>query len=116
LIRVSGLIVFYGTEGPLSFQTLAYRELPPGSRLAGEVKGRGCQHGLSIPLSASLRPTSVSGAFGRGGFGKALEDIRKARPELDGIVDVKVDSHFFSILGIYRRLCTEVTAQGFRSS
>jgi len=113
-IGMGGLVVFYRTQGPLSFRTLTPKELPPDATIMGEVRGRGCQHGLSVPLSAALRPTSLSGAYGDGGYLKALEDIRRNHPGLTGIVDVKVDLHLLSILGIYRRLCTEILALGFR--
>jgi hypothetical protein len=42
-----------------------------------------------------------------------MKDIQSRSSELDGIFDVKVDVHKFSILGIYRRECTEITARGF---
>ena len=114
LIRPGGLTVFYASEGPLSFATLTPGELPPGARDAGEVRGSSCQHGLSIPVTASIRPTTVSGAAGNGGYRKTLAGILKARPDLAGIYDVKVDVQTLSILGLYRRICTEVLARGFR--
>ena len=114
LINPGGLIVFYASEGPLSFQTLTPGELPPGARDAGEVRGRSCQYGLAIPVAASIRPTTVSGAAGNGGYDKTLASILKARPDLAGIYDVKVDVQTLSILGFYRRICTEILARGFR--
>jgi hypothetical protein len=114
LISPGGLILFYASEGPLSFQTLTPGELPAGSRDAGEVRGRSCQHGLAIPVAASLRPTTISGAAGNGGYNKTLTGIFKARPDLAGIYDVKVDVETLSILGFYRRICTEILARGFR--
>ena len=77
-------------------------------------EGNSCQHGLSIPVTASIRPTTVSGAAGNGGYNKTLAGILKARPDLAGIYDVKVDVHTISILGFYRRTCTEILARGFR--
>ncbi len=114
LIRPGGMTVFYNSEGPMSFVTPTPKDLPPGARDAGEVKGRTCQHGVSIPVTASFRPTTVSGAAGDGGYRKTLAAILKDRPDLAGIYDVKVDMHNLSILGFYRRLCTEVLARGFR--
>jgi hypothetical protein len=108
------MTIFYNSEGPLSFATPTPGEIPPGAQDAGEVRGRTCQHGLAIPVTASFRPTTVSGAAGDGGYRKTLAVILKARPDLAGIYDVKVDLHNLSILGFYRRLCTEVSARGFR--
>ena len=114
LVQPGGLLVFYSSEGPLSFTALTPGELPPQAHDAGEVKGRTCQHGLSIPITASLRSTTVSGAAGNGGYRKTLAAILKERPELAGVYDVKVDVQTLSILGFYRRTCTELTARGFR--
>lgn len=116
LISPGGMIVFYASEGPLSFSTLTPGELPPGARDAGEVRGRSCQHGLAIPVTASIRPTTVSGAAGNGGYDKTVASILKARPDLAGIYDVKVDVQTLGILGFYRRTCTEILARGFRLS
>lgn len=114
LMRPGGMTVFNISEGPLSFATPTPGDLPPGARDAGEVRGRTCQHGLSIPVTASFRPTTVSGAAGDGGYKKTLAAILKDRPDLAGVYDVKIDMHNLSILGFYRRLCTEVSARGFR--
>jgi hypothetical protein len=114
LISPGGLVLFYASEGPLSFATLTPGELPPGARDAGEVRGRSCQHGLAIPVSATIRPTTVSGAAGNGGYEKTVAAILKVRPDLAGIYDVKVDVHILGILGFYRRSCTEILARGFR--
>jgi hypothetical protein len=108
------MVVFYASEGPLSFETFTPGELPPGARDAGEVRGRTCQYGVAIPITASIRPTTVSGAAGNGGYKKTVAVMLKARPELAGIYDVKVDIHTLSILGFYRRTCTEILARGFR--
>jgi len=114
LISPGGLILLYASEGPLSFATLTPGDLPAGAKDAGEVTGRSCQHGLALPIAASVRATTVSGAVGNGGYDKTLAAIRKARPELAGIYDVKIDVQTLSILGFYRRICTEILARGFR--
>ena len=114
LMRVGGIMLFYDSQGPLSFVAATRRELPAGAVDIGEVKASACQHGLSIPLSLSLRATNVSGAAGRGGFDKAMGRLKAERPELRGVYDLKVDAHVTSVLRIWRRLCTEVTARGFK--
>jgi len=114
LIHPGGLLIFYSVQGPLSFMTMTPGDLPPGAKDAGEVQGRSCQYGLSIPVTLSLRPTTISGAAGDGGYRKTLAAIRKGRPDLAGIYDVKVDVQILSILGFYRRTCTEILARGFR--
>lgn len=115
LIFVGGLILFYDSEGPLSYQTLTPNEVPNDAVLLGEVFGRSCQYGLSIPIifSAANR-LSVSGAKGDGSFKNALMNLHWRHPRVEGVYDVKVDVHQLSILGIYRRDCTEVVARGFK--
>jgi hypothetical protein len=114
LIRVGGLSVFLAVEGPLSYLTLTPKDVPGDAVRLGEVKGRGCQFAVSTPVVGIPAVPRLSGATGRGGFQKALADIRSRHPEVDGIYDVKVDDHVVAILGIFQRQCTEVTAQGFR--
>ncbi len=113
IIYVGTFVVFYDSEGPLSFQTMTHHEIPQDAIKIGEVIGDSCQHGLSIPifLSASDR-FSVSGAKGDGSYKKALLNIREKNPRLAGLYDVKVDIHQWSIL-TYSRDCTVVVAQGF---
>lgn len=108
---MGGFIVFYNSQGPLSSVLMTRRELPPDAVPAAEVFGKSCQHGLSIPISASLRSQSISGAVGDGGYRRAVENIRREHPDVIGLYDVRVDEHTTSILGIYKRLCVEVTAR-----
>jgi hypothetical protein len=100
--------------GPMSFVAMTPRDVPKDARMLGEVRGRSCQRGVSIPLSATIRATSVSAGFGDGSYKKAVEDIKTKHPDLVGLFDVKVDLGQFSILGgLYRSLCTYVSARGF---
>ena len=82
----------------------------------GTVKGVSCQHGLSIPTAAQFRATSVTGGYGDGSFKKALAQIKEKNPDMAGLYDVRTDMRIFSILGVYRKLCTEVTARAFAAS
>ena len=114
LIFVGTFVVFYDSEGPLSFQTMTPQEIPDNAVLVGEVMGDSCQHGLSIPIIFSATDRfSVSGAKGDGSFNEALLNIREKYPDLAGVYDVKVDISQWSILTIYRRECTIVVAKGF---
>lgn len=113
LIPAGSLMLFYDSEGPLSFVTMTPKDRPASARELGLVKGVVCQHGLSIPLSADVRGTSITGAVGNGSFAKAVAQIKKDHPEATGIYDVRTDMRVFSILGIYRKLCTEVVARAF---
>ncbi len=88
-------------------------ELPENAVPSGKVEGKSCQRGLQIPLSLSPTATKISGAIGEGGYWTVIEQIREDNPNIIGIYDVKVDRHIVSILRIYRRVCTEVTAFGF---
>jgi len=113
LIPSGGIMIFYKSEGPLSFVTMTPRDVPEGARRLGTVKGVSCQHGLSIPLAANIRATNVTSGYGDGSFRKALAQMKKEHPDLAGIYDVRTDLRVFSILGLYRKLCTEVTARAF---
>ena len=115
LIFVGFFMVFYDSEGPLSYQTMTPQEIPEHAVGVGEVMGDSCQHGLSIPIIFSATDRfSVAGAKGDGSYKKALLDIHEKHPDLAGLYDIKVDIHRFSILTIYRRECTVVVAQGFK--
>ncbi len=106
--------LFYQSVGPMSFVAMTPKDVPADARQLGEVKSVSCQRGVSIPLAASFRATSVSNSYGDGGYRKALELMKKRHPDLEGIYDVKVDLGIFSVLGgLYRSLCTYVTARGF---
>ncbi|MBI2118319.1 MAG: hypothetical protein HYT97_01680 [Elusimicrobia bacterium] len=117
MISSGGFVLFYNSRGPLSYNTLSPGELPKESMDLGEVQCKSCQHAISIPFISSLigqKSSSVSGALGDGSFKKALSNLLGQRPELRGIYDVKIDIQKVNILGIYRKLCTEVTARGFK--
>ena len=115
LIFVGFLIVFYDSEGPLSFQTMTPKDVPDDAVLLGKVFGESCQHGLTIPIFFSFPSrVSVSAAKGNGSYKKAILDIKQKHPDLDGLYDVMVDIHRRSILTIYSRSCTIVTARGFK--
>ncbi|MCP4406729.1 MAG: hypothetical protein GY807_03035 [Gammaproteobacteria bacterium] len=114
LLPMGGFILFFDSEGPLSYVTSAPGDLPDDIIPLGEVKGRGCQYGLSIPLLGASSIIQISGGVGRGGYGKALKDIKLRYPELTGLYDVKIDDHFISVLTMFRRICVEITAKGFK--
>jgi hypothetical protein len=113
LIPAGGLMLFYKSEGPLSFVSMTPKDRPAGAKELGVLRGVSCQHGLSVPTAAQFRATSVTGGYGNGSFAKAVESMRKEHPALKGLYDVRVDMRVLSILGIYRKLCTEVTARAF---
>ena len=113
LMPTSGFVMYYNTTAPMSFPAMTPRDVPQTARPLGVVVGRSCQRGLAIPLTASIRSTSVSGNFGDGGYGKALAEIKKAHPDIAGVYDVISDVEYFSVLGIYRSQCTLVTARAF---
>lgn len=114
ILTVGGFYLFYNEQAPLSFVTMVPHEAPQDRVELGEVSGRSCQHGASVPTSLSLNATSISAAAGNGGYFKALDNIRKAHANLAGIYDVRADLRTFSILrGVYQRLCVEVVARGF---
>jgi len=116
LMLPKGLVLFYNNRAPLSYATLTPRDVPADAVQLGEVRGKSCQYGVAVPLTASLTATSVSGASGDGGYWKAIEKITQAHPDITGIYDVKVDVHLISFLGFIQRTCVEVLGRGFRWS
>ncbi len=114
LIKPGGLPVFFSSQGPLAYTSLTSSEIPKDAVPIGTVTGHRCQFSLSVPITASIRSTSVSGAVGDGTFGKIIQDLTHEHPGLLGLYDVKVDLHYTSLLGIFGRLCTEMTAEGYR--
>lgn len=114
LLRPGGLLLFQSSTAPMSFVAMTPRDVPENARELGELRSVSCQRGLSVPIAANLRATSVSSAYGDGGYAKAFESMKKAHPELDGIYDVRVDLSVFSVLGgLYRSLCTHITARAY---
>lgn len=116
MIPAGGIMLFYASEGPLSFVAMTPKDRPKTARELGTVKGVSCQHGLSVPIAAQFRATSITGGYGDGSFKKALEQIKKENPLAEGLYDVRTDLRVFSILGIYKKLCTEVVARAFAKS
>ncbi|MBI4423275.1 MAG: hypothetical protein HY554_06090 [Elusimicrobia bacterium] len=114
ILRQRGFVLFFGGQGPLSYGAPVPGRLPPDASDAGEVRGRSCQHGVSVPLGLGLRSARLSGGGGRGGFDRALADLHRRHPGLRGVYDAKIDDHVLGVLGVYQRLCTEVAARGFR--
>lgn len=103
------------STGPLSYRApTPTRAAPP----LGEVTGRACQSGLTLPLGWITRADEagndqvallVFGAgFGDGGYAAALAD---AGSKAEGpLYDIRADVHVLSILGVWREQCVEVTA------
>ena len=117
ILKPGGWVIFMNSRAPLSFETLSPNQIPKDAVDAGIVFCKSCQHGASVPISVpsgTSRGTSISGAGGNGGFERALANLKQEHPELRGIYDVKVDYQRLSILGIYRKLCVEITARGFK--
>lgn len=116
LIEPGGFIIFFNSQGPLSYQTISPNELPADAVRTGNVWCKICQHGVTLPVSdaTGMRGTNVSGAAGNGSFKKAFDRLHEEHPDLRGVYDVKIDLQRVSILGIYRRVCTVILAKGFR--
>lgn len=101
--------MFQDSQGPLSFGAMTRKELPADLVPADEVKGEACQHGVTIPLGRL--GGSLSGAGGDGGYERALQNLRYQNPGVAAVYDVRVDVHIISVLRIYKRQCTEITAR-----
>lgn len=114
LLRMGGFNVFTVSDAPLGFIGAAAGEAPKGAIQLGEVSGRACQRGLSIPISLDKRQ-SVSAAGGKGGFKRVWEEIKKKSPDAEGLTDVRVDVRQTSILfGIFQRSCLEVVGRAWK--
>jgi hypothetical protein len=114
VIRPGGFVLFLSASGPLSYATLTPGNLPREVLRLGPVGGRGCQFAISTPIINIAGIPRLSAGVGGGGFEKALQNIREQYPDLKGIYDVKIDVHIVGVLTVFQRLCTEITAQGFR--
>jgi hypothetical protein len=107
------VVLYYNSAGPLSYHVSSLRDLPPGAIQTGRVRSTGCQYGISVPLSLSANAINVSAVQGDGSYARILRQMQAEHPELAGLFDVIVDAHTIQVFGIFRRLCTEVTARGF---
>ena len=67
----NGMVLFYESEGPLSFPSMTPKDVPDGARKIREVKGRACQRGLSVPIAANINATNISAYYGNGSYAKA---------------------------------------------
>jgi hypothetical protein len=114
VIRPGGFVLFLRASGPLSYATLTPGDLPRDALWLGPVSGRGCQFAIATPMINIAGIPRLSAGAGGGGFDKALQHIREQYPDLKGIYDVKIDVHMVGVLTVFQRLCTEITAQGFR--
>jgi hypothetical protein len=111
MITIGGFLMFYDARGPLSFPSMTPRDLPRGAIVGPEVEGRACAYGVAVPIT--LNGPTISGAAGNGGYEAALSQIRERHPTIAGVFDVRVDDHTTSVLGFFRRLCTEIVARSF---
>jgi hypothetical protein len=114
VIRPGGFVLFLTASGPLSYATLTPGHLPHDALRLGPISGRGCQFAISTPMITIAGIPRLSAGAGGGGFEKALQNIRERYPDLQGIYDVKIDVHMVAVLTVFQRLCTQITAQGFR--
>ena len=114
VIQPGGFVLFLSASGPLSYATLTPGQLPRDALRLGPVSGRGCQFAIATPVINIAGIPRLSAGAGGGGFDKALQHIREQHPDLKGIYDVKIDVHVVGVLTVFQRLCTEITAQGFR--
>lgn len=114
LIAPGGYFVFYDEQGALSFESSTRWDLPKTAEDSGVVAEQSCAYELSIPLSLALNATSVSGVYGENGYRKVLGKILKKYPGIEGIYDVKIDTHTITVLSFFTRKCLLVTARGFK--
>lgn len=114
LMPAGGLVLFYDSGGPMSFPSMTPKDVPADVVKIKEVKGRACQRGVSVPIAAEFNATSISAYAGNGTYAKAVAQIKQQHPEIVGIYDVRTDVEVFSILGgLYKSLCTKVSARAF---
>src|SRR5689334_7106836 len=116
LLPIDGYVVLFNATGPASYATTTPGTLPVSAVPMGDVYDQACESGISLPLSANLHEKSakVGGVIGDSGYQRALNNIHDTYPGLAGIYDVKVDLREMRVLTIFSKLCTEISALGFR--
>ncbi len=113
--------VYRGTTDPMQYRSSLPRDARPANRPWLEASGEACSTTVSFPpvppavflgseaLVNALPYPSLGVAAGNDGYRRA---VARARESVHGaeIFDVRADVHTTSILGIWRRDCTEVHA------
>ncbi len=112
----SYFILFYQSEGAMSYQPMDGKDLPQKAIDVGNYTAKTCQYGISIPISPlAVNSAKISASFGEGTYFKTLNKIRKKHPDLAGLFDIKADLQTISVLGIFARQCVIVAARGFKT-
>jgi hypothetical protein len=91
-----GGCIYANIEQPLSYRSPTPIDVAPAPLGADGAEGEACNHVILFLV-----------AFGDGGYRAAMEDaIQKSQARL--LADVKADSNFMNVLGVYQRTCTRV--------
>ena len=113
-----GFPIYQDYESPYSYPSMTRRDLNPliqGGEVI-EVEGSSQMTGFFIPLGLffGLGPTSgLSVDLEDRSIRTALEDARK-RYNVRNLYDIRIDEHYFSILGIYNTRTTIVHAKAVK--
>jgi hypothetical protein len=113
-----GFPIYQDYESPYSYPSMTRRDLipliPEGEVI--EVEGSSKMTGFFIPIGLffGLGPTSgLSVDLDDRSVRAALADARK-RYNVRNLYDLRIDEHYFSILGIYNTRTTIVHAKGVK--
>lgn len=94
LSALSGGCIYANVNTPLSYRSPTPSDV--GGQLGQEVEGESCNHVVLWLV-----------AWGDAGYSAAIDKAQeKSGAQL--IADVKADSRFFNVLGVYQRNCTRV--------
>lgn len=113
LLRMGGFNLGTIADAPLGLLGAVGSEIPKNAARLGELRGRACQYGVGVPYSLNFLST-INGVGGKGSFEKAIADIKKKQPDVEGLYDLKVDVHITGVLGIFRRQCIELSGRGWK--
>lgn len=91
-----GGCIYANIEQPLSYRSPTPIDVAPAPLGPDGAEGESCNHVILFLV-----------AFGEGGYRGAMEDaLSKSQARM--LADVKADSNFLNVLGVYQRTCTRV--------
>lgn len=91
-----GGCLYANVEQPLSYRSPTPVDVPAQTITTDVANGEACNHVILYLV-----------AYGDGGYRSAMNDaLEKSKGKL--LVDVKADSNFMNVLGVYQRTCTRV--------
>ncbi|QQR88671.1 MAG: hypothetical protein IPJ88_10505 [Myxococcales bacterium] len=117
---VTGIPVFNMTTAPAAWNSNTGGETSKYARVPG-LHGEACQYGIGAPVPLGLLDITdghaiivLSASAGNGGFSEALQEIKKAHPEVIALADVRADMSTLAILSVFYKSCVHVHGTGLK--